>query len=70
MAGYWIRFAEALDPNYDGAPPWPAFDEDHSGLQVLATTIRPETHPGHHCDFWDAVRYDLPGLAARIRDLL
>ncbi|MCP4303857.1 MAG: carboxylesterase family protein [bacterium] len=70
MAGYWIRFAEALDPNYDGVPPWPAFDEDNSGLQVLATTIRPETHPGHHCDFWDAVRYDLPGLAARIRDLL
>ena len=27
MVGYWTRFAAAGDPNGDGAPDWPAYDE-------------------------------------------
>lgn len=68
MAGYWIRFAETLDPNHDGAPEWPAFDPDSLKLQILNTTIRQKIHLGGHCGFWDSVGYDAPGLAQRIRD--
>jgi len=40
MQGYWLQFAKSGNPNADGLPQWPAFDEGHPVL--LALKPRPE----------------------------
>lgn len=46
---YWANFAKTGDPNYDGAPPWPPFENNsverfeigsHIGLQPVSERIR------------------------------
>ncbi len=68
MAGYWISFAEKHDPNYSGAPRWPAFTRTDPIWQVLNTTISRRTDLDANCSFWRSVGYDVPGLPARIFD--
>jgi para-nitrobenzyl esterase len=54
MKGYWTRFAEAGDPNGDGAEPWPLYDEATDAHLSLADPPRAGEHLGQPaCDFWD-----------------
>ncbi|MCG6943338.1 MAG: carboxylesterase family protein [Thiohalocapsa sp.] len=68
VAGYWISFAEALNPNYAGAPAWPAFTEEARSWQILNTSITSEQSLHANCPFWDSVGYDIPGVFTRIVD--
>ncbi|MDE2922435.1 MAG: carboxylesterase family protein [Acidobacteriota bacterium] len=45
MAGYWTRFAATGDPNGDGAPEWPEYDEESDTWMVLDAP-EPEATPG------------------------
>jgi carboxylesterase type B len=67
MAGYWISFAETLDPNHDGAPRWPRFTPKDPVRQILDTSISQRTDLDANCAFWSFVGYDVPGLFARMR---
>ena len=49
LRGYWAEFAKTGDPNFDGAPQWPAFDSNsgeyleigaHIGLGPISERIR------------------------------
>jgi para-nitrobenzyl esterase len=40
MRGYWAQFAKSGDPNYRGAPSWPAFDSGAEQCLELGRDIR------------------------------
>ncbi len=69
MASYWIRFAETLDPNHDGAPAWSGFTKDEPVRQILDETIGQKTDLDANCTMWDGVGYALPGILGRIADM-
>ena len=69
MAGYWIRFAETLDPNHDGAPDWPRFTKEKPVRHILDETTGQKTDLGANCTMWDGVGYALPGILGRIADM-
>ncbi|MES2035252.1 MAG: carboxylesterase family protein [Pseudomonadota bacterium] len=45
MAGYWVNFARAGDPNGPGLPAWPAFKGDDGPVLELGETIAPIAQP-------------------------
>jgi para-nitrobenzyl esterase len=58
MQGYWTRFADAGDPNGEGALDWPVFDETSPQSMILDVPLAVQT--GFRlveCDFWATV-YD------------
>jgi len=66
MAGYWISFAEKLDPNHNNAPFWPAFTRAKPVWQALNTTVTQRTSLDANCSMWNTVGYDVPGVLARL----
>jgi para-nitrobenzyl esterase len=54
MRAYWVQFANAGDPNEDGAPPWPPFKASSEFSLALETPIHGETGlRDAQCDFLD-----------------
>ncbi len=48
MMGYWLNFAATGDPNHDGAPTWPRWNDDQL-LQALGEDIKPEAFDRRLC---------------------
>ena len=67
MTGYWTRFADTLDPNYPGAPPWPRYRRDDPVRLVIDRAMVPSRDWGENCAFWDEIGYDEKGLFQRMR---
>lgn len=56
LQGYWVRFAEKMDPNGDGAPAWPLYER--ATEQHLVIDNDPSVGSAYKsalCDFWDGV---------------
>ncbi|MCP5432021.1 MAG: carboxylesterase/lipase family protein [Alphaproteobacteria bacterium] len=43
MSGYWIAFAKTHDPNFAGAPNWPAYAGAHPETMILGPAAAPAT---------------------------
>ncbi len=54
IQGYWVRFAETMDPNGDGATSWPTYDGD-SHLSIDTTSVAGTGLRAAACDFWDTL---------------
>jgi para-nitrobenzyl esterase len=39
VSTYWVNFAASGNPNGAGVPPWPAFENTHSKVQILSDPI-------------------------------
>ena len=48
MMGYWLNFAATGDPNHEGAPAWPRWNDDGRILS-LAEEVRAEAFDGRLC---------------------
>lgn len=48
MMGYWLSFAATGDPNHEGAPTWPRWNDDGRFLS-LAEEVRAEAFDGRLC---------------------
>jgi para-nitrobenzyl esterase len=58
MQGYWARFVKTGDPNGDGAPAWPAFDEASDKQMKFDEQSSVVTgYRRAECDFWRTI-YD------------
>jgi para-nitrobenzyl esterase len=58
MQGYWTRFAEAGDPNGEGALEWPDYEASSAEHLVFALPLPLETGSAlrsHYCDVLDGV---------------
>lgn len=40
ISGYWVRFAQSGDPNYPGAPFWPAYEVEKDPYLEFGDTVR------------------------------
>jgi para-nitrobenzyl esterase len=45
LAGAWIAFAKAGDPNHDGLPHWPAYDPASRATMIFGSYTRVEKDP-------------------------
>jgi para-nitrobenzyl esterase len=56
MLGYWTHFARSGDPNFAGAPKWPAYDGATDAYLELQTPIAARDHlHAAACDTLDAI---------------
>ena len=45
VSSYWINFAKTGDPNGEGLPQWPAFDEKENRVMYIDGNTGAKTHP-------------------------
>ena len=45
ISSYWINFARTGDPNGEGLPEWPAFDEKENKVMYIDSDTGARTHP-------------------------
>jgi para-nitrobenzyl esterase len=65
MVKYWTRFAWTGDPNSEGQPLWPRFDEKHGPVLRLDISSTDgigivETYRDHQCGFWSTISSSPP----------
>ena len=62
----WTRFATDFDPSPTGDPPWPRYEGQNPVDLRLTGPLTVGPPRDAHCEFWDALGYDLSGVLDRI----
>lgn len=56
MPHYWLNFIKTGNPNQDGIPYWPAYEEGSDNVMIFKTGFRVGSHPTKaNLDFWERV---------------